>query len=254
MLHLLEDNHVEHRVRDEETKVPDAHFAMILTATPRVFADMWTGTGGASSGLQSRFVLSFSAERMPLVRKANKSLDLELAVENLRTILDDVPPEISLPDTRGDFTKGLVGDGVHVDAEMSRVVDMRRRFCLILAACNYKTQIDIEIMALGRAFIDYQIAFYEHLMPADAWSWVQRFENRIIRYFEKYPGAHPHREVVNYVRPKDSQVGFGVFESAFNNLAKTRELIWTEKNRPGYELWKLNPDRNPRPTVPTVQP
>jgi hypothetical protein len=36
-------------------------------------------------------------------------------------------------------------------------------------------------------------------MPADAWSWVQRFENRILRYFEKYPGTHAQRDVLNYV-------------------------------------------------------
>jgi hypothetical protein len=254
MLHLLEDNNIEHRVRDEETRVPDAHFAMILTSTARVFADMWTGTGGASSGLQSRFVLSFSDARMPLVRTANDAFGLQLAVAELGAIVDAVPAEIALPETKGDFTKGLVGDGLHIDADMSRVVDMGRRFCLISAVCNSKTQIDEETMALGAAFINYQISVYEKLMPADAWSWVQRFENRIIKYFEKYPGTHPQREVLNYIKPRESQGGFGVFKKAFDNLARTRELISTERNRSGYELWKLNPDRAPRPTVPTVQP
>jgi hypothetical protein len=130
---------------------------------------------------------------------------------------------------------------------------MGRRFCLILAACNGKDQIDDETMSLGHAFLKYQISSYEKLMPVDAWSWVQRFENRIIKYFEKYPGTHPLREVLNYIKPKDSQGGFGVFKKAFDNLAATKELIWSDKNRSGFELWKLNPDRDPRPTVPTVR-
>lgn len=249
LLHLLEENEAEHRVRDSSTKVTNAHFGMALTATPRVFQDMWTGTGGSSSGFQSRFVLSFSEVLMPLVKTGNDSFGLEVAVNDLKAILDRLPPEIALPETKGDFTKGLVGDGSHIDGNLSRVLDMGKRFALLTAACNDKAQIDDETMGAAAAFIKYQIAAFERFMPADAWSWVQRFENRILNFFEKYPDSHSDREVLNYIKPRVSQGGFGVFEKAFDNLKDTRELISTEKNRSGFELWKLNPDRPSRPKL-----
>lgn len=253
ILHLLEENTAEHRVRDGETVVSNAHFAMVLTATPRVFADMWTGTGGASSGLQSRFVLSVSEARMPQVKTGNDSLGLQVAMEELKVLLDSVPPEIILPERKGDFTRGLIGDGVHIDGAPSRVVDMGKRFALVYAACAGKTHIDDETMTSAAAFINYQIAAFDRLMPTDAWTWVQRFENRILKYFEKYPGTHSLRDVRLYINPRESQGGFGVFKKAFDNLVNTKELICnSERNRSGYELWRLNPDRvnlKPRPTV-----
>lgn len=257
ILSLLEDNDAEYRLRGGDVmRVPEAHFAMILTATPQVFSNMWSGLGGASSGLQSRFVLSYSEYHMPLVKTGNDTFTLSLAVEQLTTALNDVPLEISLPEKKGDFTHGLI-EGLNADDlsrdELTRVLDMGRRFALLIAACSGKNQIEAgdETIQLGRAFLRYQLSALDSLMPSDSWTWVQRFENQIITYFQRHAGEHSQRDVQNSVRPSRAPGGIGVFATAFNNLTKNTDakqrnrpavLIWTGNNRSNYPLWKLNPD------------
>lgn len=260
-LHLLEDTEAEWCVSDDKAEVKDAQFAMILTATPGGFADMWTGTRGASSGLQSRFVLSFSNATMPEVKTGNNTVGIQLAVEKLQQILAALPVEIILPEKKGDFTrgitKGLMSDGVRVDGASPRVVDMAKRFALVYAACSGKTHIDDETMHAAAEFINYQIAAFEQFMPTDASSPTQRLENRIRNYFlnPKHGDKHTFREVRLWITPQESQGGFGLFKKAFDNLVNTKELVQCGSNRSGYPLFRLNPDlndRDPHPTVPTV--
>lgn len=279
LLRLLEDNETAHVVRDKETTVRDAHFAMVLSATPPVFADMWTGTGGASSGLQSRFVLAFSEKKMPRVPTGNDSFGVDAAVADLRYLLKNLPEFIDLPERKGDFTHGLTEglDDAAVDA--ARVIDMGRRFALVMAICNGKTRIEAgdESIQLGRAFIRYQLSVSERFMPADSWGGpVQRFENRILGYFKRHPGTHTERDVRNNLKPENSPGGFEAFRRAFDNLtANETEAVSPgksakyQKQSPstsgelvkagtkgamgrGSTLWKLNPDRDPLPTLPTL--
>jgi hypothetical protein len=95
-------------------------------------------------------------------------------------------------------------------------------------------------------------------MPPDSWTWIQRFENSIIKFFERHrdtppehPGAHSERDVQNPVRPRRAPGGVGVFKKAFDNLTldtdrkgqrRPATLIQAGTNRSGYPLWKLNPD------------
>jgi hypothetical protein len=198
---LYEDNKISNRVKNQVTVVTDCHFAMVGTCTRASFRQMWLGTGGGSDGLQSRFVLSFSEKRMPRIRTDSNAPLIGFAVEELKNVVAAVPPRIELPEKVGDFTAGLTGDGSHINPDYSRVVDMGRRFALVLAACNGKSQIDEETMQLGRAFIDYQIAAYEPLMPDDASSRVHEFENRILSFFKKHQPAS-FRDLRNNIKPE----------------------------------------------------
>lgn len=240
LLRLYESNEIGRVVVDETINIPDAHFAMIATATPRVFEDMWQGTSGGGGGLQSRFVLSFSEERMPLIGKDNDEQVVSEAVNELMDVLSSAPLEISLPEKVGDFTFGLIGEGwLNPEQFPARVVSAGRRFALILAACERKTQIDEETMKLGAAFIQYQMAAHERLMPPDAWSRVQLFENRIIAYFERHPST-THRDARNNIKPDKSPGGFEAFNKAFNSLIKAGRLKEVDKNRVGTPLYKLD--------------
>jgi hypothetical protein len=257
ILSLFEGNYAKYRLRlGKYIEVNTAHFAFITTCQPQVFSHMWTGLSGASSGLQSRFILSYSEDPLPMVKTRSDTFAVELAAVQLAKQLKTVPEFIDLPETKGDFTKGLV-DGLNPDElgrdELKRVLDMAKRFSLIMAACNGKERIDKEIIQLGNSFVRYQLAALDRFMPPDSWTWEQRFENSIIRYFEKRPGEHSERDAQNLVTPSRAPGGLRAFKNAFNTLISTKELIPSGKtNRSGSPLLKLNPERAPRPTVPTV--
>jgi hypothetical protein len=156
---LYEDNKVSNRVKAKVIVVTDCHFSIIGTSTREAFGRMWSGTGGGSDGLQSRFVLSFSDKLMPRIKTANSG-NLSLMVELLKDAVGTAPPVIELPESVGAFTFGLTGDGKHLDPKYSRVVDMGRRFALVVAACSGLERIDSETMELAKAFINYQVAAY----------------------------------------------------------------------------------------------
>lgn len=237
---LYEDNKISNRVKTNVTAVKDCHFAIVGTCTRDSFGRMWQGTGGAGDGLQSRFVLSFSEHQMPRIKTSNNDPLIALAVDELKHVLSNVPQQIELPEQRGAFTEGLTGDGAHIKHEYSRVVDMGRRFALIVAACNGKTQIDDETMKLSHAFIDYQIAAYEPLLPPDSTSFVAAFEKRIIEFFRKHQ-PKSHRDCRNNLRPENSPGGLGPFRSAWSNLLSQKVLVPAgDTNRVGTVQYKLD--------------
>jgi hypothetical protein len=268
ILRLLEHNDAGHVVRDKsrpggvrETRVRDGHFAMLMGATPQVFTEMWTGTRGGGSGLQSRFILAYSEKKMPKVRTASDLAAVKAATDELYDVLQKPIASIDLPFQKGDFTHGLT-DGVDTeDTRAVRAVEMGRRFVLMLAACNKQERIEAgdEVLRLGREFIQYQIAAFERFMPADAANEMQRFEGRIITFFERHDGPHTEREVRNNLRPENSPGGFAAFRKTFDNLTasetgdkgkyiepfRSGELIKAgRKGLNGSILWKLNPNRN----------
>lgn len=286
ILRLLEHNEAGHVVRDKsqpggvrETRVRDGHFAMLMGATPQVFVEMWTGSRGAGSGLQSRFVLAYSEKKMPDVRTGSDLAAVKAATDELYDLLKNPIASIDLPLQKGDFTRGLT-DGVDTeDTRAVRVVEMGRRFVLMLAACNKQDRIEAgdEVLQLGREFIQYQIAAYERFMPVDASNDIQRFEGRILTFFQRHDerctchecskndskGAHTEREVRNNLRPENSPGGLKAFIQAFNTLAANEtadrsggdgkyidaghsgELVKVgRKGMLGSILWKLNPNRN----------
>lgn len=237
---LYEDNKINNRTRTHgPVVVTNCHFSIIGTCTREAFGRMWAKTGGGSDGLQSRFVLSFSEKLMPRIKTENRG-DLSLSAEMLKIAVENAPSVIELPETVGTFTFGLTGDGKHLDPKYSRVVDMGRRFALVVAACNGLERIDGETMELAKAFIDYQVAAYEPLLPEDAYSAVQAFEQRLRSFFKKHQPAS-FRDARNNIKPQNLPNGFGTFRTAFNNLIKAGVLLPAgDTNRVGTVRYKLD--------------
>lgn len=237
---LYEDNKISNRVKNKVTALSGCHFAIVGTCTREAFGKMWLGTGGAGDGLQSRFVLSFSDKVMPRIKTDNDEITIGCAVGNLQSVLDTVPPTIELPEKVGEFTRGLVGEQDEINPDYSRVVDMGRRFALVIAACNGLTRIDEETMKLAAAFINYQEAAYEPLLPPDSWSLVQAFEQRILGFYRKHQPAS-FRDLRNNIKPEKSPGGFGPFRSAFHHLRETGMLLPTgDANRVGTVKYKVD--------------
>jgi hypothetical protein len=237
---LYEDNTISNRVKAKVLVVTDCHFSIVGTCTRTSFINMWKGTGGGGDGLQSRFVLTFSEQQMPRIKTANNDFAVSLAAEQLHAILDNLPQTIELPETVGAFTFGLTGNGEHIDPKYSRVVDMGRRFALVVAASNGLTKIDDQTMELAKAFIDYQIEAYEPLLPEDAWSNVQAFEQRLRAFFKRHSPASK-RDARNNIKPEKSPNGYGTFTSAWNNLVNAQVLKPAgDSNRVGTVRYQLD--------------
>jgi hypothetical protein len=154
--------------------------------------------------------------------------------------LSAAPEEIGLPEKFGEFTFGLVGDGSKIDRErFPRVVDMGRRFALILAACSSKSQIDADTMKAAAAFIDYQIAVQSKLIPDDSWSARQDIGHRILNYFRRHPKATKN-EAVRDMKPEKSEAGIDGFNAMFGALVKSGKLQSNEKTHKGTERWVVD--------------
>jgi hypothetical protein len=102
------------------------------------------------------------------------------------------------------------------------------------------SQIDEKTMELAKAFIDYQLAAYEPLLPEDAWSKAQMFEQRLRAYFKRHQPAS-FRDARNNIKPEKSPNGFATFNSAWSSLVKAQVLIPAgDSNRVGTMRYKLD--------------
>jgi hypothetical protein len=85
LLKLYESNRTGNRSRKAgKSQIENAHLAILAGATPQGYETMWTGTGGGSLGLQSRFVLvTTSAGKMPIKKTPTDGTALADCVKRL---------------------------------------------------------------------------------------------------------------------------------------------------------------------------
>jgi hypothetical protein len=247
LLRLYESNETGRRVvkrNAKPAKLTNVHFAIVGAATTQGFADMWQGTRGGSGGLQSRFVLSYSEKLIPAIKTPNDKQALADAASELAEVLSTDRRVIKMSwDAEaeyiawGAFDQDYDSDGF---PRFSRALDMGKRFALLSAACNGKTEIDEETVNLSLAFIRYQVAAYKRLMPGDSIGPIQAFEQRIIAYVERQGGWGYERETRINIRPERSPGGFGAFRQAFKNLTSSGKLKQDGHNRIGNPRWRID--------------
>ena len=252
-LRLFESNETSNhtkRARGEggRTEIHDALFAIVGCATTERFERMWQGSGAAASGLQSRFVLSYSEDIPPRLKTPNDEAAIDAAISELAKAVcpaDESHLE-SVPAVRC-LRLSLAAQSAIQDwrifeddsaALMKRVLDMAKRFALVVAACNQAEEIDETTMRLGLEFADYQIALRDKLLPADAATYVQAFENRILSFFERHRNATEH-VLQNKVRPERYPGGYAAFNQAWAALARAGKFKPVAKNRKGSTVYEL---------------
>jgi Protein of unknown function (DUF3987) len=220
----------------------NVHFAICAGATPSRFANMWTGGLGSSSGLQSRFCLSFSDKKMPHKKTLDDALMVSAAVNELDRI-------INAP-TFDDFT---MSDGAESAIEFwsmehgpelelekcGRIVDMTKRLALLLTVTLGETSVSESTMNVALQFGAYQIAMQRRFMPDDSVSYVQMFENRILKFFERHPNR-TERECKKSIKPERCPGGVGVYSMAWRNLTRADAIIKTATNRASKALWSVD--------------
>jgi hypothetical protein len=235
-LRLFESNSTGHRVLKKNAasvSLTNVHFAIVGGATPERFDRMWMGTSGASGGLQSRFVLSFSETPMPNIRTPNRDDVVRVAVEALgKNIPMDGYIRMS-----GDAQDLIATNWASTDSP--RALDMAKRFALMLAASESKLEVDLDLMQRGLQFARYQIAVHEKLMPVDAHGWTQAFENKIIAYFKRHTQA-TERDLRRALVPERHPGGYGSFSQACRNLVSCQKLVSVGSNHAGKPIWELD--------------
>jgi len=220
--------------------VTDAHFAICASATTDRFERIWSGTSGAASGLQSRFVLSFSEQTMPPIKSGNDEAMLADAQADLSSILSR--EEVQYFGLSDEAQNEIIWWEMSVDrGKHTRVLDMAKRFALIVAATCGESTVTGKTMKLGLQFADYQLALYKKLMPDDAATFVQAFENKILRFYDKHPNS-PERQCKKSIKPENCPGGFGPFSQAWRNLTHADAIIRTGMTRSNTALWSRDSD------------
>ncbi len=253
-LRLYEGNETANRTKFARgegglTEVKNAHFSILGSATTERFEKMWLGIGGAASGLQSRFVLSYSENKMSALKTPNDETALAAALFDLEKTVGfgeavpvvwginlSVGAQNELEDW-GTFVEG--GEAAEGLPAERRIVDMAKRFALVLAACSGATEIDLETMRLGVDFAEYQVALRNGLFPEDASSFVQAFENRILKFYQRHALA-TERDVVRNLKPERYPGGFSAFNQALAALLRAGKLKPVGKTRKGNSIFELD--------------
>ena len=226
MLKLYEGNRTGNRSRKSgKSQLDDAHLAIIAGATPDGYERMWTGTGGGSTGLQSRLILiSTASGMMPINRKATNSLALGEIVLQLHKAATQAPIIVRLEDdARSLMTSWWMGTDRNKPS-CSRVDDMVKRLLIVTAVTSGQNTVDRRLMAEAVAFGDYIIAAREKFNPNDSYSYTQAFEDAIRRVGHRHKLPMTLNDYRRLVHPNRKPGGIGPFLQAWKNIITVGEL------------------------------
>ncbi len=251
-LRLYESNEIGRRVvqnrkRDKKTgeiledpgkftKITNAKLAIIAGATDKSFEGIWTGTGGAASGLQSRFSLSYSTQMLPPFQVLMDEQRAADTLGELMRVLAKAADSLVV----SELAQKEVTDWVERQAGEipPRVLDTAKRAAIVLASCDQTSEVTGAVMRWCLAFADYQVQLKARLMPADASSDVQAFENRILAFVLRHKQASG-RQIVMGINPSRYPGGYVAFERATQALTRSGALVSVGKTRAGKHIWRL---------------
>jgi hypothetical protein len=226
MLKLYEGNRTGNRSRKSgKAQLDDAHLAIIAGATPDGYERMWTGTGGGSAGLQSRFILVSTANgKMPIIRKETDNLALSETMERLRLASNLEPVTVRLENDARDMMASWWTGTDRNKPSCSRIDDMVKRLLIITAVTSGRNTVDRRLMTEAVAFGDYIIAAREKFNPNDSYSYTQAFEDAIRRVGHQHNVPMTMNEYRQLVHPDRKPGGIGPFLQAWKNLITVEEL------------------------------
>lgn len=229
LLKLYEDNVTGNRARRNGSpiEIDNAHLAILCGATPSGYDAMWTGSRGASGGLQSRFVpIITTAPPIPQKQRPSDSERVRRALERIeRQITGCWPTLITMtPEAEEAFAKWWRSSPRMKPSEV-RVESIVKRFLMVLAVTNDVHVIDTDLLAIGTTFGDYVIAVRERFNPADAVSWTQHFEKKIEAVHERAAVPITRNQCRRLLHPDRYPGGYGEFVRAYSNLIQAGRLV-----------------------------
>ena len=254
LLRLFESNETANRTKKKggeggKIEIRDGLFALIGGTTTQRFPEMFVGTGSNASGLQSRFVLSYSEQNTPRWKSPNDMQAIASACSSLSSVIAAAPKQLVVSDAaREAFMAWRKDDASNTDV-MRRLLDQAKRFAMIVAACQNAENINEETMALALQFADYQLALRTRLFPPDASSSEQVFENLILAFLEKH-GSGSEAVIQNRIGPERRRGGFISFNRAWGALFRCGKLVMVGPNRSGQPVYALRANLQGLPEQP----
>jgi hypothetical protein len=241
LLKLYESNRTGNRSRKAgKSQLENAHLAILGGATPQGYETMWTGTGGGSSGLQSRFVLVTTNEpRMPVNKAASNIEALSASISRLQKQAGQSGQIIRMSDQAATILRDWWGGSARDKSSESRVEDMVKRLCIVLAVTNDTVTVGPDLMRQAIQFGDYVIAVREKFNPADSHSWTQAFENQIITVAERRKIAMTMNDFRRLIHPHRKPGGLGPYLQAWKNTLAAGILKLDGKTVQGTGKYRL---------------
>jgi len=225
-LKLYEGNRTGNCTKSTGDKQIDyAHLAIIGGATVDGYPLMWAGTGGGGSGLQSRItIVGTNASKMPSIQRPKDEEAFRAAVGRLAAQSKRMAHFTRwTTETAKSFDDWWTSQDREKPSE-ARIPDIVKRLLLNLAETNDIDTITQPLLDQGIAFAEYEIQAREKYNPADSFSWVQDFENRIIQVLREKGIPMTQNIARRYVRPDRRPGGFGPFLQAWQNLIRAGVL------------------------------
>jgi RepB DNA-primase N-terminal domain/Protein of unknown function (DUF3987) len=220
LLRLFEGNETGNRARKagQPIELSNAALAVIGSATPEGYDQMWVGSRGASGGLQSRFTLvATTAPPIPTRPRPSDEEKIKAVLERIKTQTHCSNVLLSMTDEASGMLQDWWNKTPREKTSEVRIPDIVKRFLMVLAVTNDRDTIDQDLMTVGIQFGEYQITVRDRFMPVDSFSWTQAFENKIITIHERH-GAMTRDKCRKLVHPDRSPGGFGEFLKAYGNL------------------------------------
>jgi hypothetical protein len=195
------------------------------------------GHGGAASGLQNRFVLSYSELMLPPFQTLT---DTEKAVEALHElvgVLAGAADKLTVSeDAQAEVLAWVAAHGPNLPP---RALDIAKRAAIVLASCDCSKTVTLGVMKWCLAFAAYQVAIKERLMPGDADGTIQAFENRVVAFLGRNKEASGN-QIRRSITPGRFPGGFYAFEKAMFSLTRTGRLLSAGKTRKGKGIYRLD--------------
>jgi hypothetical protein len=226
MLKLFEGNRTGNRSRKAgKSTCDDAHLSILGGATPQGYESMWTGTGGGTTGLQSRFVLiTTSAGKMPIQKVPTDMNKMAEILERIRKQAEQPGQVVSLTPEANEMLANWWSLTARDKASEFRIDDMVKRLVIVLAVTNDTTVVSRDLMHTAIQFGDYLIAAREKFNPDDSYSWCQAFEQIIEKVAKKHRVAMTMNDYRRIISPAKRPGGLGPFLMAWKNTVTVGTL------------------------------
>jgi putative DNA primase/helicase len=241
LLKLYEGNTTGNRVRGMKIKIhiEGAYLGLLGGATETGYSSMWTGTGGASDGLQSRIIpVGVEDQKMPPMQRPPDAEKLAKVIQRLTEQATQPAAQFDIAeDALKMYEKWWMAKDQSKPSEV-RVDGVVKRLLVILARTNDVSVITDDLMQQAIDFGDFVIACRDKYNPLDASTWSQMFENLIIAAYQKHGDMSPNK-CRRVVHPERRPGGAGPFLQAYKNLTQAGMLrLVTKTQRSG--VYKLS--------------
>jgi hypothetical protein len=214
--------------------IETAHLALLGGATESGYASMWTGTGGAADGLQSRIIpIGIEDRKMPSMQRPPNGEKLAVVIQILAEQVKQPPAQFEIDNDALRLYDRWWSAKNQSAASETRADGIVKRLLIVLARTNNVETINAELVQQAIDFGDFIIAARDKYNPLDSQTWTQSFENLIISIYQRH-GDMTANICRRRVHPERRPGGAGPFLQAFKNLTATgilRETASTQRSK-----------------------